>query len=221
MYFKELRLERDKSMGKYTSDWPFRCTAHHVKELFNLLLPSKYVLDGSSVFQINYGIHSVEPRYSKWDYFGCSEYFIEDFDFTLYDISTPKEKEETILTSMQSVLISVAEENNNDSGVIREVCNKIREQQFYSKSKIQKLCRKHPNLRLRVNVLRILSQEHGETWMLEVYDGKLLIYETPMTKIPNCANLKTYFLKSEWRGDVYAIIDNTGHDSFLFDLSTL
>jgi hypothetical protein len=53
MYLRELRIEQSKDVSKQNINIPFRWTAHHVREIFTALLPSKYTLDGSSLQMIS------------------------------------------------------------------------------------------------------------------------------------------------------------------------
>jgi hypothetical protein len=220
MYLREIRVEKIDNTNMVCSSLPFRLTAHHVKEIFIALLPSKYTLDGSSLFQITCGSSEGKPIYNRLPSFGCSEYFVEDFDFDSYYKYSQSEQEEIILDMIESVLLQIAEENNSDVEVIKKNVRDVKDSNFYIKIKIQKLCKRHPTSKMRVNINRILSKEDGESWSLEVYDGNNLVHEEYITKRPSYVDNRGTFFKSQWRGDIFYITDHIGiRESYKFDMS--
>lgn len=220
MYLKQIRIEQGECVNVKSNDFTFRCTAHHVKEIFMALLPLKYRLDGSSLLQITCGLRGDKALYYKWNDFGSSEYFVEDFDFDNYRNSSPKEREVIILELIRFVLINIAQENNSEMEILNRTLLAVKNSNFYLKTKIQKLCKKHSLSKLRLNVNRILSKENGEMWNLEIYDGKILKYQDNITKNQGCVDYRNEFSKAEWRHDnIFAITNKLNKDKFLFDLN--
>jgi hypothetical protein len=220
MYLREIRIQKSNNITIACSSLTFRQTSHHVGEIFIALLPTKYTLDGSSLFQITCGNSEEKPIYNRLAYFGCSEYFVEEFDFNSYYNCSQAEQEKIILNMIESVLLQIAKDNNSDTEVIKKTVQDIKDANFYMKIKIQKLCKKYSASKLRININRILSKEDGESWNLEVYNGKNLVHEEYITKRPSYVDSRGTFFKSQWRGNVFSITDHIGlRESYKLDIS--
>src|SRR5688572_18932080 len=103
MRLRELRVEASRMAVDHRAFAPglvFRWTTHHVREMFAALLPSGYVLDGSSVVQVTCGPRGEDPQYGQC--LGSSEYFVEGFDFAAYARAPARDRELVILSTLES-----------------------------------------------------------------------------------------------------------------------
>ena len=104
---------------------PFRWLAHHVSEIFLMLLP-KIDMNGSSKISVIFGQRGQEVAFDN--VFGVTNYFIEDFDFkTFYSLSS-HEQELTLLTELTKALLFIAnrkEENKIISDLITATAYKF------------------------------------------------------------------------------------------------
>jgi hypothetical protein len=219
MYLREIRIGLSRCLWKDPIKSTFPQTAHHVREIFAAILPHKYYLDGSSLFQITFGSKENKPKY--YSLLGSSEYFVEDFDFTSYYNSPPSHQQEIILQTIKNVFVLIAEQNNSDIETLKKVVQQIRDVDFYLKTKIQKLCKKHPESKLRININRILSIEDGESWTMEVYKGKESIHDEYITIKPSYIDQRGVFFKSELQDSIFSIFDTLGTKTLAFDLNNL
>jgi hypothetical protein len=210
MYLKMVTIE---ASGKaiLPKGFVFRWTAHHVKEIFMELMPSKFYLDGMSKVQITCGPSGNEPKYRR--ILGTSEYRVEDFDFRAYHESSARERESRILDVLEKTLCSIAEKHGSDKSVIIESAEAVRKHSFLLKKKVSKLSKSIVDH--RVNVYRHLSKEDGEAWTLEVVDKKKrIMYEEIIGKKPNYLDMRDVYKKSSIEGGNFVIYNRLGKEVY-------
>lgn len=96
MQLRMIDLEADEQLEFRRLGFPFRWSAHHVKEIFLSCLPKGYTLDGSSKITITCGSRTDdEPVYAQM--LGTSRLYVEDFDFDFYKQATVEQRQEIIL----------------------------------------------------------------------------------------------------------------------------
>jgi hypothetical protein len=217
MYLKSIRIERSRASTVEREVIPFRWTAHHVIQIFTSLLPPKYNLDGSSLFQITLGSSGGKPIYSNL--LGSSELYIEDFDFDLYNESSSLQQEQIILDLIEHTLLLISRKNDGDVETIKKTVELTKSTEFYQKTKIKKLCKKHSQCHLNIDIYRVLSKKHGESWSIEILNKNKLIHEKYMTEIPSYMDCREIFSKSQWQDSLFVVTDRTGRKTFEIDTS--
>lgn len=221
MRFRELRIEASKRIsdhGIIEPGYSFRSTTHHVREIFTALLPSSYVLDGSSVFQITCGPRGEESQYRQC--LGSSEYYVEDFEFSSYAKADPAGRERMILATVERALSDIATRANADSSVVKTTAAAVLEHNFQLTTEIKKLRKGLGTSGNKLQVYRSLASEFGEAWYARITDrhGSLLA-EREMNKKPDSLDRRDYFKAAELIEGSYVVRDHLGKETFRLDVS--
>lgn len=197
----------------------FRWTAHHVKEIFLALLPKKFTLDTMSKFSISFGPKGNDPKYQQM--IGCSNYYVEDFDFEIFFNLTKSEQEEIILNKLEGALLNIGKKKfNADLDIIKSTISKVRESNFRMKILIKKLSRTSPSRKIKLNIYRILSKEDCESWLLEIINNKgKLLHNEWIGKHPGHLVRTDQFRTSEWNGNNFLIRDRFKDEVFKINIS--
>jgi hypothetical protein len=127
MFLKEIRISSDNNAREPN----FLTTVHHIREIFMELIPYGFVLDGSSILQINCFPAKNEPIYSRDSFFGCSVYFFEDFDLNAYYLLSKEDREKKIFQIVSSVMINIMTEIGGDAKLLREIIQAVEKSGFY------------------------------------------------------------------------------------------
>jgi hypothetical protein len=195
----------------------FRWTVHHVTELFLATLGRKYVLDASSKVQITCGPRGEQPRY--WQALGCSELFVEDFDFDRYVALTPEARECHALSTLHGALSEVARRAAAEVTPLDDARDAVLACRFAMEIPIARLSRRVPGTRRRVVIVRRLSREVGESWIARQvdHDGRI-VASRAMTKEPDFLDRTDVFKRSEMKGRTFVVKDRLGKETFRWPL---
>src|SRR4051812_30577545 len=105
MHLRTLAVEAS-DLARLPKEPVFRWLVHHVREAFVTLLPAGFEVDASGKIQITCGPRGLSPQYEQ--VLGTSNYFVEDFDFKEFFAASPLERDELILATIETSLISIA-----------------------------------------------------------------------------------------------------------------
>ena len=190
---------------------PFRWYAHHVSEIFLELFPENININNSSKITIEFGPQGNEPVFNGT--FGCTNYFIESFDFAEFYKLDDSEKEYILLENIKVGLISIIKNNFLDTNIIEQIedtTNKVIENKFSLEIEVKKLAKNSSNKYYKISIFRVLNKKVGEGWKLMKIDRKTkeVIEENWIGKIPSYLNRSDYYKKSEIIGNEYIIRNN-------------
>lgn len=94
---------------------------------------------------------------------------------------------------------------------------------FIREDHIDKLTKRAKTTGLAAHIYRVLSAETGESWYIKIEDpkGKVLRQETIGSSTGYVDRLGSrLYVKAEWRGDTFVIIERFGKEVFSLSVSS-
>ena len=184
-----------------------RCIAHHVSELLEHFLGSRYELDGSSKLTVLAGpIPDSDREYLN--VLGTSALYLPEFNVEQCLDQPPTQSQEEILDAYVEATRRILALTGLNRPGLEEAARLVRESRFSQEQEIKKLSRSTPDRQVRVRVFRCLSHERGEAWeaRIEWRDGSWLGTEL-ITSDPSYLDRTTHFAASRWSGLLYEIFE--------------
>jgi hypothetical protein len=211
-----LALEQSQSANLPKNAIPFRWVTHHVSEIYLHLLP-KININNSSKIVLNFGNQGNEVAFNSM--LGCTNIFIEDFDFEKFYCSSTRERELILIDAIKSNLVSIYKRNNNNPEDIQSIiatADKVIEIEFNLEIPIKKLEKVTKDRQKKMEIYRVLNAEVGEAWKCKIINPKdnSLLAEQWIDKIPSYLDRLDYFKKAEIKENYYVIYNNLGNVTF-------
>lgn len=195
----------------------FRWSAHHVREIFVALLPKGFILDGSSVIQLDCGPRGNEAKYQRVP--GSSRFFAEDFDFGRYATASPASRQEQVLETIETSLQQIALLNDKPDNAIPETGDRVRQAGFRLSLEVKKLKMKLPESGRSIHVFRHLSCENGENWTLREMMRGAAVREIPVGPPREFIDGRGKYQSAAIEGCDYVLRDRLDREWFRFLLS--
>lgn len=219
LQLREIRIEASR-LAPCLSGIPFRWTAHHVREIFTALLPRGYQHDGSSVIQITCGPRGAEPQYHR--VLGSSEYYVEEFNFTAYEQSSPADKEECLLRVLVDALCDIADRLGLSKDVVCTTAAAVRTCGFRLSLPQPNLKKRVPGTSMYLEVVRCLFREEGESWTLRLATRTgQIIREFAINERPDFLDRRDMYRKARIDSHEYVLINRLGKTCFRLDMTKL
>ena len=212
---KLILQESEMARKNNTNSEPFRWMAHHVAEIYIYLLP-KININESSKITLEFGAST--PNDVFFDaMLGCTNVFIEDFDFVEFYKSDTIKRDTMLVNEITKNLIRIYKRRNNreeDIQVILSTAEKVVATEFNLDIPIKRLQKKGKDKKIEVH--RILNSKVGEAWKCIVIETEspFNIREVWMTNLPNFLDRTDYFNKLELKDDRCVIYNKLGNVSF-------
>lgn len=160
---KLILQESEMARKNNTNSEPFRWMAHHVAEIYIYLLP-KININESSKITLEFGAST--PNDVFFDaMLGCTNVFIEDFDFVEFYKSDTIKRDTMLVNEITKNLIRIYKRRNNreeDIQVILSTAEKVVATEFNLDIPIKRLQKKGKDKKIEVH--RILNSKVGEAW---------------------------------------------------------
>ena len=212
---KLILQESEMARKNNTNSGPFRWMAHHVAEIYIYLLP-KININESSKITLEFGAST--PNDVSFDaMLGCTNVFIEDFDFVEFYKSDTIKRDTMLVNEITKNLIRIYKRRNNreeDIQVILSTAEKVVATEFNLDIPIKRLQKKGKDKKIEVH--RILNSKVGEALKCIVIETEspFNIREVWMTNLPNFLDRTDYFNKLELKDDRCVIYNKLGNVSF-------
>lgn len=216
MKLKTLILQESEAAKKQKRQIPFRWLTHHLSEIYVSLLPDINI-NNSSKITIEFGQQGDEVAFDAM--FGCTNVFVEDFDFNKFYSSSPQERNMMLLDEITESLIAIYKrkgENTVDIQSIISTAEKVIETGFCLDTVIKKLQKTTKDKKQKIEIHRILNSEVGEAWKCLVMSDKdsFLLAEKWMTDVPDYLDRTDFFKNAEIKDGFYTIFNALGQAVF-------
>jgi hypothetical protein len=220
MNLNTLILQESEGIKISKDKIPFRWLTHHVSEIYINLLP-KININNSSKIVIEFGAPGIN-EYVVDSVLGCSNIFIENFDFDkFYSLST-HERNLVLINEIKNNLISIYQRRNSNIQDVQSIistADKVIETGFNLDIKISKLQKTTEDKTKKIEIHRILNSVVGEAWKCVVLNRKdSSIKEKWMTEVPDFLDRTDFFKKSKIQNNFYMIYGNTDRVTFKIEI---
>lgn len=117
---------------------------------------------------------------------------------------------------LRNALLDIAQRSGASEDVIKKVeaaFERMADSHFVREERIAKLSKHSKDTGLTAQVYRVLSEETGEGWFIEIWDGKgTLLHRETMGSSPGYVDRlgSGLYAKAEWQGDAFVIMERFG-----------
>ena len=214
-----LVLEESQSANLPKNAIPFRWLTHHVSEIYLNLLP-KINVNNSRKIVLNFGNQGNDVAFNS--VLGCTNIFIEDFDFEKFYSSSTGEQELILIDAIKANLVSIYKRTNNNPEDIQSIiaiADKVIEIEFNLEIPIKKLQKVTKDKQKRIEIYRVLNAEVGEAWKCKIINQKdnSLLAEHWINEVPSYLDRVDYFKKAEIKENIYTIYNHLGNVTYKYE----
>jgi hypothetical protein len=197
----------------------FNFSTHAVQETFLTFMPRKYTLDGMGKTNLTLGPSKGKPQYSQL--INVNIYFVEDFDFRAYFAGSLAERNEMLLSALETSLLDIASRSHADPAPIRTAISESRHCGCERRYTIPRLSKCTRSRALKLNVFRHVFTG-GESWGIDITNRKGQVLQIEwIAKKTDFFRAAHDFRRSSIGGNEFVIVDFLGRETYKLNLVEL
>lgn len=186
-------------------------------------------IDGSG--KITICAHQVRLAPGKEKYicdhqFKISIYYLEQTEINAIEEADKETEPMVMWRILRNALLDIAQRNQCSTDILQKIkiaFERIINSHFIREDHIDKLTKRAKTTGLTAHIYRVLSAETGESWYIKIADqkGNVLRQEAigSSTRYVDRLGSRLY-VKAEWRGDTFVIIERFGKEVFSLSVSS-
>lgn len=186
-------------------------------------------IDGSGKITVCAHKVSLAPRKEKYicdHQFKVSIYYLEQTEINAIEEADKETEPMVMWRILRNALLDIAQRNQCPTDILQKIeiaFERIINCHFIREDHIDKLTKRAKTTGLAAHIYRVFSAETGESWYIKIADpkGKVLCQETIGSSTGYVDRLGSrLYVKAEWRGDTFVIIERFGKEVFSLSVSS-
>ena len=186
-------------------------------------------IDGSGKITICAHQVRLAPRKEKYicdHQFKISIYYLEQTEINAIEEADKETEPMVMWRILRNALLDIAQRNQCSTDIQKKIeiaFERIINSHFIREDHIDKLTKRDKATGLVAHIYRVLSSETGESWYIKIAapKGNVLRQETIGSSTGYVDRLGSQlYVKAEWRGDTFVIIERFGKEVFSLSVSS-